>query len=294
MEPAAAAKGVKLVTELDPAASLGLYDIDRMQQVVWNLLSNAIKFTPPGGTVIVRLSKRDTTALIEVKDTGTGMSPEFLPYVFDRFRQADTGTRRRSGGLGLGLSIVKHIVELHGGTVEVQSEGEGKGSTFTILLPVRAVRVKESDDLEIGHGTDENADMSRSPKVNLSGLHLLVVDDDTDARRLLTRVLEEAGAAVTTAASVAEAMELIEKVAPDVLLSDLGMPNEDGYDLIRQVRRSGYNSRKLPAVALTAFAGKEHEHRALLAGFQRHISKPVESKHLVLVVASLAGRTDDT
>ncbi len=290
---AAEAKNITLKTELDPAANRAFCDAVRMQQVVWNLLSNAVKFTPKGGTVSVRLSREQSAVKIRVSDTGQGMSAELVPFVFERYRQADSSTRRKFGGLGLGLFIVKQLVEMHGGTVEAHSEGEGRGSTFTVRLPIRAVRaLPDESGGEPGAGDEsEDAAPSGLPVVRLDGLRLLVVDDEADARRLLTKVLEQAGATVTAAGSAAEAMQLVPKVNPQVLVSDVGMPGEDGFDLMRQVRKAGYTARDLPAVALTAFVHEEDRRQALLAGFQVHVPKPVDPHDLTVVIASLAGRT---
>jgi PAS domain S-box-containing protein len=285
---AAAAKSIKLEAKLDPSANRVSCDANRIQQVVWNLLSNAIKFTPKGGTVAITLSRERSKAQITVSDTGMGISSEFLPYVFDRFRQADSTTRRKFGGLGLGLSIVKQLVELHGGTVGAQSAGEGKGTTFTVNLPIAAVAPSPG----------ESADEEREPTpesewapVRLDGLRIVVVDDEADARRLVSKVLEEAGAIVTAVGTVADALRAVEKVRPHLLVSDIAMPDEDGYDLIREVRARGHSVQSLPAVALTAFAAKGYARSALLAGFQVHVPKPVDPHDLTAVVASLAGRT---
>ena len=287
---AAQAKDITLSAELDPAASAASCDAARMQQVVWNLLSNAIKFTPKGGRVHVKLAREASDLHIQVSDSGQGIGAELLPHVFDRFRQADSSTRRRYGGLGLGLSIVKHLVELHGGTVQVESGGEGRGTTFSVLLPIRAVRVDESGD-------DPDADESELastiglPIVRLDALRVLVVDDDPDARRLLIKVLRDAGAVVMSAANAAEALAAIAESNPEVLVSDLGMPDQDGFDLIREVRRHGHHAKDLPAVALSAFAHKNDRRRALLAGFQMHVPKPADPHDLTAAIASLAGRT---
>ena len=295
--PAAEARGITLDVRLDPSASGAWCDSVRIQQVVWNLVSNAVKFTPKGGRVEVTLSREQSSFQIQVSDTGQGISPELLPHVFDRFRQADSSTRRRFAGLGLGLSIVKYIVEAHGGTVEATSPGEGKGSTFTVRLPIRAVRIgEESEEGEIASnsGEDESADSvhiaDRRPPVRLDGVHVLVVDDEADARRVLVMVLERVGAVVTTADSARAAIETLPKARPDVLVSDLGMPDQDGFDLIRQLRDDGHDARDLPAVALTAFVQKDDAHLALLAGFQVHLPKPVDPHELTSVIARLAGR----
>ena len=274
--------------QLDPSASRASCDPARIQQVVWNLLSNAIKFTPKGGKVSITLAREKSDLRIQVSDSGQGIRLDLLPYVFDRFRQADSSTRRRFGGLGLGLSIAKQIVEMHGGTVEADSGGEGKGSTFTVRLPIRALQTGESGEepSDVAH-----AGTSSLPAVHLDGLRLLVVDDELDARRVLVKMLQDAGAIVTAAASAAEAIESLAKTRPEVLISDIGMPDVDGFDLIRKVRASGYHAKDLPAVALTAFVHKQDQRQALLAGFQVHIPKPVDPHDLLAGVASLAGRT---
>lgn len=274
MRTAAEARGITLNVRLDSSVSGAWCDSVRIQQVVWNLVSNAVKFTPRGGRVDVTLSREKSSFQIQVSDTGQGTSPELLPYVFDRFRQADSSTRRKFAGLGLGLSIVKYIVEAHGGTVDVNSSGEGKGSTFTVRLPIRAVRIgEEAEEREIGRnrGEDNPPDSipvaDRRPLVRLDGVHVLVVDDEADARRVMI-MLERVGAVVVTADSVPAAIEALAKARPDVLVSDLGMPDRDGFDLIRQLREDGHGAKDLPAVALTAFAQKDDAHLALLAGFK--------------------------
>jgi CheY-like chemotaxis protein/two-component sensor histidine kinase len=295
IRPAAEAKKITLLVLLDPSVSPVLGDPDRLQQVVWNLLSNAVKFTPEGGSVEVRLSRADTYAEVAVRDTGQGIDTEFLPYVFDRFRQANGAITRTHGGLGLGLSIVRHLVELHGGAISAESPGEGLGATFSLRLPL----LVES----LGQGAAATMTMqaaepeSASPRVSfegctsLEGLSVLVVDDDEDTRRLLTTLLEGCGARVRLASSSAEALEAFRLSVPDVLLSDIGMPNEDGYELIRRIRSlSGEEGGQTPAAAITAYAGAENRARALEAGYQLHISKPIEIVQLTSVVARLAGR----
>jgi signal transduction histidine kinase len=298
MRPAAEARGITLNVRLDPSASAAWCDSVRIQQVVWNLVSNAVKFTPKGGRVDVTLSREQSSFQIQVSDNGQGISPELLPHVFDRFRQSDSSTRRRFAGLGLGLSIVKYIVEAHGGAVEAKSAGEGKGSTFTIRLPVRAVRTgEETEGRKVASNTSEGEPQDtvpiadRLPLVRLDGLRVLVVDDEADARRVLVLVLEQVGAIVTATGSVREAIEALPKARPNVLVSDLGMPDQDGFDLIRQVRDAGHDAKDLPAVALTAFVQKDDAHLALLAGFQVHVPKPVDAHDLTSVIAKLAGRT---
>ena len=295
---AAEARGITLDVRLDPSVSGALCDSVRIQQVVWNLVSNAVKFTPKGGQVHVTLSREGSSFQIQVSDTGQGISSDLLPHVFDRFRQADSSMRRRFAGLGLGLSIVKYIVEAHGGTVEAASPGEGKGSTFTVRLPIRAVRIREESEERETAGysrEDEAADsvhvVDRRPPVRLDGVHVLVVDDEADARDVLAMVLERVGAVVTTADSARAAIEVFPKARPDVLVSDLGMPDQDGFDLIRQLRDDGHGARDLPAVALTAFVQKDDAHLALLAGFQVHLPKPVDPHELTSVIARLTRGT---
>jgi signal transduction histidine kinase len=297
MRPAAEARGITLNVQLDPSVTGVWCDSVRIQQVVWNLVSNAVKFTPKGGRVDVTLSREQSSFQLRVSDNGQGISSELLPQIFDRFRQADSSTRRKFAGLGLGLSIVKHIVEAHGGTVEAQSQGEGKGSTFTVRLPVRAVRMGEEPEKgnlasDTGDDEPEGAPIATHlPLVRLDGLRVLVVDDDADARHVLDIVLEQAGAVVTAAGSVRDAMEALPVARPEVLVSDLGMPDQDGFDLIRQVRNSGHDAKDLPAVALTAFVQEDDARLALLAGFQVHVAKPIDPHDLTSVIARLARRS---
>ncbi|HEX8150499.1 MAG TPA: PAS domain-containing protein [Pyrinomonadaceae bacterium] len=290
VRPAAAAKGVALDVRLEAEALNIDGDPARLQQVVWNLLSNAVKFTPAGGSVEARVRRAGSQVEVAVGDTGQGIEPEFLPHVFERFRQADVGTTRRHGGLGLGLAIVRHLVELHGGTVTAESGGEGKGSTFTVRLPVRAARDAGRTAACAGPPARPEAFDAQAAPPTLEGMKVLIVDDDHDARRLLTEVLSRRGAEVSTAASAAEALETLQAWRPDVLLSDIGMPDGDGYELIQRVRelpleRGGGT----PAAALTAYAGPGDRARALASGFQCHVAKPVEPAELAAVVAGLAG-----
>jgi len=287
---AAEAKSIQLTCELDSSTGLVVGDSDRLQQVVWNLLSNAIKFTPKGRHVTVQLERINSHAEITVSDTGQGISPEFLPYIFDRFRQADSATTRSHGGLGLGLAIVRHLVELHGGTIHADSLGEGQGAIFKVKLPVTALRQQTRPQLQRSATDETGVPLDDSPQLN--GLQILVVDDEVDARELLTTLLEQRGAFVTAAASVEEALKVIEQSTPDVLVSDIGMPGEDGYALIRKVRaREAHTGGRIPAAALTAYARSEDRRQALLAGFQTHLPKPVEPAELIAVVANLSGRT---
>lgn len=285
VRPSAETKKIAIEYSHDPATGLVSGDASRLQQVMWNLLSNAIKFTPRGGYVRVYLDRTESFVRVRVSDNGQGISPEFLPHVFERFRQADSSSTRTHGGLGLGLGIVRHLVELHGGGVQAESAGLGQGATFSILLPLSAVRLEERINareqiLESGCSKSENP---------LADLRILVVDDQVDARNLLTTVLEHCGAQVQTAASVEEALRVLETQTPDIILSDIGMPDEDGYSFIQQVRAREH-TRLVPAMALTAFARHEDRKRALLLGYQDYAVKPIEPSRLVQLVANLTGR----
>ncbi len=282
--PAAEAKGIHLDVFLDPLMTPMLGDADRLQQIVWNLLSNAIKFTPQGGRVEVRLTEAMPNAVVQVVDTGVGIRADFLPHVFDRFRQAESSHTRSHGGLGLGLSIVRHLTELHGGTVEVASDGEGKGSTFTVKLPL-AVELTGEVPVERRPAAPQ---VWSAPDL-LKDLRILVVEDEKDTRELLVMALEGCGARVTSAVSVPEALAAFERAAPDVIVSDIGLPGEDGYSFIRKVRARNGGGR-VPAAAVTAYAGAEDRRRALESGFQTHLAKPVDPSELVATVARLAGR----
>jgi len=285
IRPAAEAKGVRLQTALDPIVDMFQLDPNKFQQVIWNLVHNAVKFTPSGGAAKVLLRYINRQAEIEVIDTGIGIAPEFLPFVFDRFRQADGSITRKHGGLGLGLAIVRHLVEMHGGTVSAESAGEGQGATFRITLPP-APPDERSDETSSRAATSQKIDLPDStPK--LSGLRALVVDDQPDARDLLAAILCMKEAEVRTANSIAEAMKIISAWQPEILISDIAMPGGGGYELIRRVRSSGS---KVPAIALTAHASGEERIRALAAGFQMHLPKPVEPYELVVSVASLTRR----
>jgi signal transduction histidine kinase len=284
--PAADARRLSLDVDLEAADEPVLCDPARMQQVIWNLLSNAIKFTPEEGRISIGARRDRQTLTIDVTDTGMGIDPAFLPFVFDRFRQQDAASTRIHGGLGLGLSIVRHLVELHGGTVEARSAGPGHGSTFLVRVPVAPLRAEQIVALET-----ETAAAGLSALPSLAGVRVLVVDNDPDARGLLRTVLERCGAAVDEAASAAEALNAVTIRAPDVLLSDIGMPREDGYSLIARIRALEGPARLLPAAALTAHATAADRTRALLAGYQAHVPKPVDPSELAAVVAALAGRT---
>jgi hypothetical protein len=286
VRPAADAKGVHVRWLGNPDAGVVKGDAGRLQQVMWNLLSNAVKFTPGGGSVQVSLHREESTIGIEIVDTGKGIAVEFLPRVFDRFSQQEASNSRRMGGLGLGLAIVKHLVELHGGTVEAQSDGPDRGATFSIKLSSVAVRRAR-----------EAAPVTPVPTAELQlpaelvGLKVLVLDDEADARDLVQAVLERAGAVVTMASSVAEALDAIGRQRPDAIVSDIGMPGEDGYAFIRKLRALPREAGgRTPAVALTAYARGDDRRKALLAGFQNHAAKPIEAQELMVVVANLAGR----
>lgn len=290
VRPAAEAKGVRLEKILDAVAGPISGDPNRLQQVVWNLVSNAVKFTPKGGKVQVILERVNSHLDLSVADTGQGIKTEFLPNVFDRFRQADPGITRRFGGLGLGLAIVKQLVELHGGTVRAKSAGENLGATFIVSLPLTAVHMQPSDgDRQHPHTPSLFIDCESA---DLSGLRILVVEDESDARDLVKRVLEECKAEVFTVASALAAFALIEQLQPHVIVSDIGMPEMDGYDFLRRLRAlPAEKGGRTPAVALTAFARSEDRTRAMLAGYQVHVAKPVEPQELLASVASVAGRT---
>jgi PAS domain S-box-containing protein len=290
VRPAAEAKGVRVQRIMDTGVVSVMGDPVRLQQVVWNLLSNAIKFTPRGGRVTVRLERVNSHIEIGVSDSGTGISPEFLPYVFDRFRQADGRTTRQHGGLGLGLSIVRHLVELHGGTVRAESPGEGEGATFTVLLPVVAVYQTVGAVERVHPAARDTMPLYDCPD-RLDELKVLVVDDEPDTRELLIAGLGMCGAKVTSVGSADEALEAIAAGVPDLLISDIGMPGQDGYELIRRVRELPVEAGgKLLAIALTAYARAEDRMQALRAGYHMHVPKPVELAELVAVAASLVQR----
>jgi PAS domain S-box-containing protein len=285
---AAEAKRIQLSVTLDPAAARVIGDPDRLQQVIWNLLSNAIKFTPKGGTVTLTLERSGTNIVLRVKDDGQGISTSFLPFVFDRFRQAEGSTTRRHGGLGLGLALVRHLVEAHGGNVCAESEGEGRGATFTVSLPVQAVY---RDELRASERKTPVSQQSTANLANLRGASILVVDDEPDARELVAKVLELHGAHVTMAASAASALTLLSERRYTALVSDVGMPEHDGYELMRRVRTSGGETlAALPALALTAYAREEDRRLALAAGFNDHVAKPVDPDELAQLLAGLIRR----
>jgi len=289
VRPAADARGIHLQTALDSGLSPFAGDPDRIQQIIWNLLTNAIKFTPKGGRVEVRLAGIASHVEITINDTGQGIDPVLLPHVFDRFRQSDSSTTRSHGGLGLGLSIVRQLVELHGGTVTAESPGAGAGTTFKVILPVRNGNHEPSDLGQTRPLIARNTPTDRQRSLN--GLRVLVVDDEPDSREFVAAVLTGRGAEVVSSSSAAEALEEMERRQFDVLVSDIGMPLVDGYDLISKVRQlPAERGGEIPAAALTAYAGIETRRRVLSAGYQVHVPKPVEPANLTTVVASLARR----
>jgi PAS domain S-box-containing protein len=292
VKPMAAAKEMRVTSVLDPLAGPISGDPARLQQILWNLLTNALKFTRKGGRVHVVLERVDSHIEIGVTDSGEGITPDFLPHVFDRFRQADASTTRQQRGLGLGLAIVKNLAELHGGSVRAKSMGANQGSTFTVALPIATAKI----DLEPGgtHPSAASGNDASDASPDLSGVRVLAVDDEADARQLIKRILTKRGALVETAGSSEDALKFLRQTKPDVLITDIGMPGEDGYAVIRKIRQLGAkDGGNIPAIALTAFARSEDRRRAILSGFQMHIAKPVEPSELVAMVASLANRTGD-
>lgn len=273
----AEAKSIQIFTTLECNVGLIAGDSSRLQQVVWNILSNAVKFTPPGGRIDIRLERLGTTAQISVRDTGKGIQPNFLPFVFDYFRQEDGATTRQFGGLGLGLAIVHHLVELHGGTIQAESLGEGQGATFSVRLPLMLNPVQVSQDSQVSESAG-----------NLTGIQVLVVEDDADTRDFVAFFLQRAGAIVTTAASAREALIALTHSQPDILISDIGMPDMDGYMLLRQVRALPvHQGGQIPAIALTAYAGEIDYQQAMTAGFQQHITKPIEPQVLIQAISGI-------
>jgi PAS domain S-box-containing protein len=286
VRPSAAAKEIAVTVRLDPAAAHIRGDTDRLQQVVWNLVNNAIKFTPRGGRVEVGLERIGSNVELSIKDDGQGIVPEFLPHIFERFRQGDASTTRRHGGLGLGLALVRYLVEAHGGAVRVESDGPGRGATFAVTLPVLAVfpeMAASSRPPVAGEGA-----RGATKALSLGGISVLVVDDEPDARDLVATVLRLHGAAVTLADSAEQALELLARSAPAILVSDIGMPVTDGYALIRRVRALDTDAANIPALALTAYAREEDRRRALEAGFHAHLAKPVDPEVLVRMVLERA------
>ncbi len=291
VQPAADAKHIRMQVALDPLAELVSGDPHRLQQVFWNLLSNAVKFTPKDGKVRVALERVNEHLEASVIDSGEGIDPAFLPHMFDRFRQADASTTRKHRGLGLGLAIAKQLVELHGGSVRAKSAGPGKGSTFIVCLPLKAVHQESEIGPELGPSAAVAAAVSEDARNLIEGLKVLVVDDEPDARAMVRRLLEDCNATVFDAGSAEEAVGLVESHRPDILISDVGMPGEDGYALVRRVRAlSAERGGNTPAVALTAYARATDRVSAITAGFQHHIAKPIQPAELIAIVASLAHR----
>jgi signal transduction histidine kinase len=287
VRPALEAKQIRIETTIDAGLRIISGDADRLQQVIWNLLSNAAKFTPTGGKIDVRVSYDETYVQISVSDTGPGIDPAFLPHVFERFRQADGSTTRTHGGLGLGLAIVRHLVELHGGIITAENRNDGPGAVFSLKLlhPTGELR-KET----LAHAGNTFSEVEAEPVV-LNGLRVLIVDDEDDTLDLVTMELTQHGASTTAASSAKEALELLEQNEFDLLISDIGMPGMDGYSLIREIRKQeAGKERRVPAVALTAYASVQDRMRAILAGFNTHVAKPVEANELVTVVGGLTGR----
>jgi PAS domain S-box-containing protein len=294
IRPAAEAKGVRLQTLMDIEAGPVLGDGDRLQQVIWNLLSNAVRFTPRDGLVQVRLDRIDANVEIVVSDTGAGIAPEFLPHVFERFRQADSRLSREYGGLGLGLAISRELIELHGGTVRAESDGLGRGATFFVTLPRSIASSETRFDMTGGYPDAERREQAPTG-VDLKGLHVLIVDDDPDALTLMREILEAAGATVISADSGRAALSALDQHIPHAIVSDLGMPGMDGFELLARVRQSPVESwRDIPAAALTAYARSEDRTRSLKSGFQIHLSKPIDPVELVAAVVALASRVDTT
>ena len=289
VEPAAAAKGIRLKAILDPAPATVSADSSRLQQILWNLLSNAIKFTPKGGQVQVLLQRVNSHIELSVSDTGIGISPEFLPHVFERFTQRDSSASRSFGGLGLGLAICKQLVELHGGTIRASSQGPGLGATFLVELPLALLHVGGQDSERL-HPTQSIPDSEVLALPKLAGVHIFIVDDEPDARDLLQRVFEEQSAKVTIFTNANDALNALKIAKPHVIVCDIGMPGMDGYQFMRAMRASEAKAQRIPALALTAFARAEDRKRSLLAGYQAHLAKPFDVAELMLVVADLVGR----
>ena len=291
LRPTADVKDIKLSIQFTPGECLVKGDSNRLRQVIWNLLSNAIKFTPRGGSVDIDLHCVESNARLTISDTGEGISETFLPYVFERFRQAEPSVSRKQGGLGLGLAVVRHLVELHGGTITAESEGLGYGSTFTLDLPLAQERRDPARAEERRREVERRR--TRKNRVRLDGIHVLLVEDDDDSRKLLGTMLKRNGARVTSTKSAAEALNVFAEQLPDILISDIGMPDEDGYELIRKLRRlPGDKGGMTPAIAVTGYASRKDRERALEAGYHKHMAKPIEQAEMIAAIASLTGRGD--
>jgi PAS domain S-box-containing protein len=291
LRPTADVKDIKLTIRFTPGECLVKGDPNRLRQVIWNLLSNAIKFTHRGGSVNIDLRCVESNARLMISDNGEGISETFLPYVFERFRQAEPSISRKQGGLGLGLAVVRHLVELHGGMVSAESEGPGRGSTFTVDLPLAQERRDPARAEERRREIERRR--SRTNRVRLDGVHVLLVEDDDDSRKLLGTMLKRNGARVTSTKSAAEALNVFAEQLPDILISDIGMPEQDGYELIRKLRHlPGDKGGLTPAIALTGYASRKDRERALEAGYHKHMAKPIEQADMIAAIASLTGRSD--
>ncbi|HEX2268350.1 MAG TPA: PAS domain S-box protein [Pyrinomonadaceae bacterium] len=293
LRPTADVKGIEVRTQFEPPECLVKGDPNRLRQVIWNLLSNAIKFTSRGGSVKIELRCVESNARLTVSDTGEGIPESFLPYVFERFRQAEASLSRRQGGLGLGLAVVRHLVELHGGRIRAESAGPNQGSTFTVDLPLAQER-RDPARAEERRREIERRRSRSSDKVRLDGVHILLVEDDDDSRKLLGTMLKRYGAIVTSTKSAAEAFDMFSQEAPDLLISDIGMPDEDGYELIRKLRElPAGKGGQTPAIALTGYASRKDRERALAAGYHKHMAKPIEQSEMMAAIASLIGRSTE-
>ena len=299
VRPAAEAKNIQIVAALDHNAGLVMGEAVRLQQVIWNLLSNAVKFTPNHGRIDIELNSDGKDVKVVIRDTGEGIEPEFLPHIFERFRQADSSSKRVHGGLGLGLSIVSSLIEMHHGVVHAASDGKGKGSTFTITLPVMELpelHQPASQSIEVrtkllAFRSEQNGNKDSEPKVDLlSGLRVLTVDDQQDTREIITLALTRHGAEVKASDSASAALQLIKEWKPHVVVSDIGLPGMDGYDFVRQLREIEADGERIPAIAVTGYAGAIDESKALDAGYEVHLSKPIELNKLVTVIAKVSRR----
>jgi signal transduction histidine kinase/ActR/RegA family two-component response regulator len=290
--PAADAKGVRVETVVEPLTAPISGDASRLQQIVWNLLSNAIKFTPRGGKVQLRLARVNSHVEVVVSDTGRGIAADFLPYVFERFRQADASFSREHGGLGLGLAIARQLTELHGGTITASSGGPGAGATFTVKLPLMIVHRQPPEDVRREHPHTERTAPELRPAPRIDGIRVLAVDDEPDSLNLLRLVLEQAGASVTTAHTAAEAIDVVRTLRPDVLVADIGMPGMDGLQLIRAIRQMEEPYRSTPAAALTAYARSQDRITSLASGFHMHLAKPIDPLELTVAIATLAKKAE--
>jgi CheY-like chemotaxis protein len=286
VRPAADAKKIRMEIVLDTQTGQVAGDPARLQQVVWNLLSNAVKFTPKGGRIQIVLERVNSHVEIAVSDTGQGLEPKFLPHVFERFQQADSSTSRTYGGLGLGLAIVRHIVELHGGTVHAESAGPGQGATFTVKLPL-VIFTRKAGEHERRHPTVAD-ERQLEPYPRLDGVRVLVVDDEPESNEVVGTLLGSSGAEVRVAASVSQALELLSRWLPDLVVCDIGMPGEDGYALVAEMRRRGDTLARIPVIALTAYATRDDRVRILAAGFQMHLTKPIDPMEVVTGIANVA------